>query len=131
MGNNKYKKIFGIGPLGALISLVLILPFWWLDKKLGHPLISQNPALLRMFGCLLIITVRGSIYGRDGHCATGGETVNYEPSGRSNTSAIPCMRPGLLSLLQASAFALIPGYFYYGRSQFSRYGTGLSLKRKP
>lgn len=59
MRNDKYKKIFGIGPLGALISLGLILPFWWLDKKLGHPLISQNPALLRMFGCLLIITGAG------------------------------------------------------------------------
>jgi len=59
MKKNKYKKIFGIGPLGALISLVLILPLWWLDKKLGHPEISQNPALLRIFGCLLIITGAG------------------------------------------------------------------------
>ena len=56
---SKYKKIFGVGPLGALISIALMLPFWWMDHKLGHPAISQNPIFLKTFSCLLILTGAG------------------------------------------------------------------------
>jgi len=51
----KYKKVFGVGPLGALISIVLSLPFWWLEQALGQPAISQGPAVQRILGGLLIM----------------------------------------------------------------------------
>jgi protein-S-isoprenylcysteine O-methyltransferase Ste14 len=56
---NKYRKIFGIGPFGAMISIALLLFFWMGDQLLGHPSITTNLMLLRSVGILLIFAGLG------------------------------------------------------------------------
>jgi len=56
---NKYRKIFGIGPFGAMISLALLLFFWMGDQLLGHPSITTNLTLIRSIGVLLILAGLG------------------------------------------------------------------------
>lgn len=49
-----YKKLFGVGPLGALITLALFFLAWWADRKMGHVTILVRPFSLRCAGILLI-----------------------------------------------------------------------------
>lgn len=50
----KYKKIFGVGPFGAIISVALLIIAWWVDQILGHPAISGNPILMKIIALPLI-----------------------------------------------------------------------------
>ena len=52
---DKYQKIFGVGPLGAFLSLVLLACAWWLDRKVGHPRIAINSVLKNIIATFLII----------------------------------------------------------------------------
>lgn len=49
------KKIFGIGPLGALISLVLLGSVAWIDWFAGFGAISRHVFALRLTGGLLVL----------------------------------------------------------------------------
>ena len=48
------RKTFGMGPLGAMISLGLFFVFLWLEKKLGLSRISGDPGQLRWIGGMFI-----------------------------------------------------------------------------
>lgn len=50
MAISRLKKLFGIGPMGAIISLVLFTIAVWMDRLLGHLAILANPAPIRVVG---------------------------------------------------------------------------------
>ncbi len=52
---NKLKKIFGVGPFGAIISLAILAFLGLVDQLLGHPILTTNVMLLRIAGGLLIL----------------------------------------------------------------------------
>jgi len=54
MSLGTYKKLFGVGPLGALITLGLFLLAWLLDRNMGNGVILDRPFFLRCMGLLLI-----------------------------------------------------------------------------
>ena len=49
------EKIFGIGPKGALISVVLLIFFLILDQVTGLPPITRDPGFIRVPALLLIL----------------------------------------------------------------------------
>jgi len=51
---SKYKKIFGMGPLGMVIGLVLLGLLWLLDRALNHVEILTQPKPLRIIGLCFI-----------------------------------------------------------------------------
>lgn len=61
MALNRLKKIFGVGPLGALLSILLFLFFLILDRLLGHPAISTHATPLKIAGALLV-TAGGALH---------------------------------------------------------------------
>jgi len=52
---SKYQRLFGVGPAGFAIGIVLLFLLWILGKKIGHAeiLINQKPILIA--GILLIL----------------------------------------------------------------------------
>ena len=52
---NRYLKIFGIGPIGALLSLLLFVLAFWTDARFGHPRITGHAPAVRIGGTLLIL----------------------------------------------------------------------------
>jgi len=54
MNISKYRKIFGVGPLGVAISFVLLGLLWVLDRGLGRVEILSQPAPIRLIGLILI-----------------------------------------------------------------------------
>jgi protein-S-isoprenylcysteine O-methyltransferase Ste14 len=52
---SKYQKLFGVGPLGLLISLVLFGLLWLLDRALHHVEMSGQPGIIRIIGSILIL----------------------------------------------------------------------------
>jgi len=79
-----YKKLFGVGPLGTLITLLLFFLAWLIDGKMGHVNILIRPFPLR---CAFFFTC-----GPFSPSKTGGKTINCAPGGRFGIFAIPCMR---------------------------------------
>jgi len=55
MAPNKLQKIFGVGPRGALISLVLLSLFVWADSRFFLPVSTNNFGLIKTLGIILII----------------------------------------------------------------------------
>ncbi len=55
MEQRKYKKIFGVGPFGAIISAALLLIAWWMDQILGHPSLWENAQLMKLIAVFLIV----------------------------------------------------------------------------
>jgi protein-S-isoprenylcysteine O-methyltransferase Ste14 len=51
---SKYQKLFGVGPLGLGISLVLLGFLWLLDRALGQVQIMNQPRPVRVLGLILI-----------------------------------------------------------------------------
>ncbi|HEU20185.1 MAG TPA: isoprenylcysteine carboxylmethyltransferase family protein [Deltaproteobacteria bacterium] len=49
------QKIVGVGPMGAVISLVLLTMAAWVDHVLGYPAILVNPAPMKIIGGVLAI----------------------------------------------------------------------------
>ena len=45
-GQNKLKKVFGIGPTGAAISLLLLAIFVRADSMIGIPIVAGYQALI-------------------------------------------------------------------------------------
>jgi hypothetical protein len=54
MGPNILQKLFGIGPIGAGISLILLVVAIRADRALGHPEILKYRSLMEILGALLI-----------------------------------------------------------------------------
>jgi protein-S-isoprenylcysteine O-methyltransferase Ste14 len=53
-GISTYKKLFGIGPMALLISLILLGLLWLLDRLFGHVAILNHPKPFRIMGIVLI-----------------------------------------------------------------------------
>jgi protein-S-isoprenylcysteine O-methyltransferase Ste14 len=53
-GISRYQKLFGVGPLGVIISLALLGLLWLLDRILHHMEILSQPRPLRAIGLILI-----------------------------------------------------------------------------
>ena len=51
-----YKKLFGIGPLGTLISMLMFVAAWLMDLWMEHPQIQANPVCLRWVAGFLIVS---------------------------------------------------------------------------
>ena len=56
---NTYRKIFGVGPTGAILSLTLFFIAWWGDRIVGHPVITIRSGEMRVIGVLFVVA--GSI----------------------------------------------------------------------
>lgn len=54
MSLTAYKKLFGVGPLGALITLVLFFLAWLVGLKMAHTEILNQPFPLKCAGTILI-----------------------------------------------------------------------------
>ncbi|MFP4532022.1 MAG: methyltransferase family protein [Desulfobacterales bacterium] len=56
-GQNKLKKVFGIGPTGAAISLLLLAIFVWADSMMGIPIVEVEgyQGLIKVIGIVMII----------------------------------------------------------------------------
>ena len=78
---SKYQKIFGMGPTGAIIGLLLLGLLWLLDQALNRVEILNQPKPLRIIGLSLIAiwffwhiwclrTIR-SWWNKDQLCTTG------------------------------------------------------------
>ena len=51
----KFRKIFGAGPLGLLVSLSLLSVFWWASRMLGHPTIMEHSGPLKVAAAVLVV----------------------------------------------------------------------------
>jgi protein-S-isoprenylcysteine O-methyltransferase Ste14 len=51
---SSYHRIFGNGPLGILISLVLLGFLWLIDRRFGPVQLSNRPEPVRIIGLILI-----------------------------------------------------------------------------
>ncbi|MBF0202885.1 MAG: hypothetical protein HQK67_00935 [Desulfamplus sp.] len=52
-GQNRLKKIFGIGPMGAIISLFLLAIFVWADSMIKLYIVADYTGLMKTMGILL------------------------------------------------------------------------------
>ncbi|MBI9086300.1 MAG: isoprenylcysteine carboxylmethyltransferase family protein [Desulfobacterales bacterium] len=59
MDKNRLKKIFGIGPLGAVISVALFALAVWIDERLGHLQITPHTRAIGAGGVALILSGLG------------------------------------------------------------------------
>jgi len=55
MEHNTLQKLFGVGPRGAVISVLLLALSVWADQMVGHPAIASGTVPLRAIGVVLII----------------------------------------------------------------------------
>ena len=55
----RFQKIFGVGPLGALLSLFLLALLGGLDRLAGQPAIAQHPGFLYAAALVLILSGAG------------------------------------------------------------------------
>ena len=55
----KYKKIFGVGPFGAIISVSLLIIAWWIDQILGHLSISGHAMPIKIAAVLFFLAGLG------------------------------------------------------------------------
>jgi|WetSurMetagenome_2_1015567.scaffolds.fasta_scaffold168668_1 protein-S-isoprenylcysteine O-methyltransferase Ste14 len=55
MGHTLLQKLFGVGPIGASISLILLVVAIRADRALGHPKILEYRPVMEILGALLIL----------------------------------------------------------------------------
>jgi len=55
MNRDKLRKIFGVGPRGAAVSLLLLALSAGVDRWLGHPVLANRAAFLRAIGLALVL----------------------------------------------------------------------------
>lgn len=48
------QKLFGVGPIGAVISLILLAAAMWMDRVLGHPEMLRYRSLMEALGTLFV-----------------------------------------------------------------------------
>ena len=54
-GQNKLKKIFGIGPTGAITSLCLLAIFVWANSRIKLSIVVDYAGLMKIIGIVLVI----------------------------------------------------------------------------
>ena len=54
-GQNKLKKIFGIGPTGAIISIFLLAIFVWVNSMIELSIVVEYAGLMKILGIVLVI----------------------------------------------------------------------------
>ena len=54
-GQNKLKKIFGIGPTGAIISIFLLAIFVWANSMIELSIFVEYSGLMKILGIVLVI----------------------------------------------------------------------------
>jgi protein-S-isoprenylcysteine O-methyltransferase Ste14 len=55
MEHSRTKKLFGVGPVGFLISLALSMVFGWANRRAGHPCLTAYTWVTKDIGIALII----------------------------------------------------------------------------
>jgi protein-S-isoprenylcysteine O-methyltransferase len=55
MNISRYQKLFGVGPLGLLIGVVLLGLLWLMDRALQHVEMSSQPGIMRIIGSIFIL----------------------------------------------------------------------------
>jgi protein-S-isoprenylcysteine O-methyltransferase Ste14 len=55
MGKNRLQKLFGIGPVGAAISLLLLALCAWADRMIGRPVSVVHAAPMKALGIVLVV----------------------------------------------------------------------------
>jgi protein-S-isoprenylcysteine O-methyltransferase Ste14 len=55
VGQNRLQKLFGIGPVGAAISLLLLALSAWADRMIGRPIFVVHAAPMKGLGIVLVI----------------------------------------------------------------------------
>jgi len=50
MNISRLQKLFGVGPMGGIISLLLLTIAVWVDRISGHSAILANPTPIKVFG---------------------------------------------------------------------------------
>lgn len=55
LGQNKFKKLFGIGPTGMIISLFLFSIFVWADSMIKLSIVVESVSLIKIIGIVLVI----------------------------------------------------------------------------
>jgi len=59
MSRPSLRKIFGVGPLGGLISIGLLLGAVWIDRRAGWGAVTQHSLLARGTGAVLVLLGAG------------------------------------------------------------------------
>lgn len=62
MGISRLQKLFGVGPMGAVISIVWLRLAVWVDHVLGHAEILANPAPIKVVGGVLAVIGLGLLF---------------------------------------------------------------------
>lgn len=78
---NRRQILFGIGPMGALISFAWLAIAAWTDGVMGHPAISTNPVPVKLIGVIIAVIGLGLLlwsmltlrnwWAKDKLCTTG------------------------------------------------------------
>lgn len=55
MNIGKLQKLFGVGPIGVVISFVLLAIAIWVDRVLGRPVMLANPAPVKVIGVASVV----------------------------------------------------------------------------
>jgi len=63
MGKNKVQKLFGIGPLGAAISLLLLALASWADRMIGRSFLMVYAAPMKIPGIIRVTLGLGLHFG--------------------------------------------------------------------
>jgi hypothetical protein len=62
MDISRLQKLFGVGPMGAVISIVWLKFAVWVDHVLGHSKILANPAPIKVVGGVLAVIGLGLLF---------------------------------------------------------------------
>jgi protein-S-isoprenylcysteine O-methyltransferase Ste14 len=62
MGISRLQKLFGVGPMGAVISIVWLRLAVWVDQVLGHAEIFANPTPVKVVGVVLAASGLGLLF---------------------------------------------------------------------
>ena len=99
-GQNKLKKIFGIGPTGAIISLFLLTIVVWADSMIKLSIVVDYADLIKTIGIVLVIlglglNFWGSIFCLFLRCVTGGQMTNFVQVDLLSIFVTQCTQLGL------------------------------------
>ena len=119
MNITKYQKLFGVGPLGLLISLILLALLWLIDRDLGGVQISTQARPVRIIDLILIgawicwhlwatMTIKRWWF-HDHLCTTGPFRIVRHPI-YSGSLLLAC--PGVSLLLNSWIVLLLPVIMY-------------------